>query len=73
MALTRENFAKYGKIFSKNYISDRHQRSKEVKFPQNVIYFQKLSGSSATSSARTKSHKAFESSFDGLPTSPYRF
>ena len=29
MALTREN-TKYGKIFSKNYISDRHQRSKDV-------------------------------------------
>ena len=33
MALTREN-TKYGKISSKNYISDWHQRSKEVKFPK---------------------------------------
>ena len=72
VALTREK-TRYSKISSKNYIFDRHQRSKEVKFPQNVIYFQKLSGSSETWTARTKWQREFESSFDGLPKPSYRF
>ena len=49
----------------KKYISDRHQRSKEVNFPQNVIYFQKLSGSSETWTARTKSRKALKAHSTG--------
>ena len=63
MALTREN-TKYGKIFSKNCISDRHQRSKEVKFPKksyisrNSPVVQKLEQLEQNRKKHLKTHSA---------------
>ena len=63
-----------GKIFSKKCVSNQHRRSKEVKFPTKLLIFsRKYPVAEKLEQLDQNRKKPFESSFDGLPTSLYRF